>query len=483
MQVRQGITVASARGRIGYFQSAIGGRRRKRTEAFRHDPGSDERYSGGGDHHTLWNRESGNVIRVLRARKSTISGNASPNREADTEGGVVDAVSDKQASVEPAVETPAVDKFALASRRPDARTAALCVIAVILVLFALRTAAAFFIPLLLSLFLNYALAPAVTKMARFGIPRYVGAALVVGILVALLAGAFYRVSNDVTTVLEQMPSAVQRLRLALTETQREHTGALEHVQRAATEIEKLADAAAPATTATPAAVAPRTTAPAPAPEKMIDVRSALLVGTGNVTIALGQLMSALFLTFFLLAAGDMFRRKIISAVGPSLALRKTTLRILDDIDRLNQHYFAVVLVVNIAIGIVTGLALFAIGLEHPVVWGTAAAILHTIPYLGSAVIACAAALMAYGQFGTVQAALLAGSVPILAAAVLGMVMQTWLMGRAARMNAPAVFISLLFWGMVWGGWGLLLAVPVMVAIKTVCDNFVRLKPIGALLGP
>jgi predicted PurR-regulated permease PerM len=51
------------------------------------------------------------------------------------------------------------------------------------------------------------------------------------------------------------------------------------------------------------------------------------------------------------------------------------------------------------------------------------------------------------------------------------------------MNAPAVFISLLFWGMVWGGWGLLLAVPVMVAIKTVCDNFARLKPIGALLGP
>lgn len=424
------------------------------------------------------------MIRVLRARKSTTSSDASPGPNvAGAEVSVVEGVAAKQASVEPVAETAAVDESAPASRRPDVRTAALCVIAVILVLFALRTAAAFFIPLLLSLFLNYALAPAVTKMARFGIPRYVGAALVVGLLVALLGGAFYRVSNDVTTVLEQLPSAVQRLRLALAETQREHAGALEHVQRTATEIEKLADAAAPPTTAAPAAVAPRTIAPAPAPEKVIDVRSALLVGTSNVTIALGQLMSALFLTFFLLTAGDLFRRKIISAVGPSLALRKTTLRILEDIDRLNQHYFAVVLVVNIAVGAVTGLALFAVGLEHPVVWGTAAAILHTIPYLGSAVIACAAALTAYGQFGTVGAALLAGSIPILAAGMFGMVMQTWLMGRAARMNAPAVFISLLFWGMVWGGWGLLLAVPVMVAIKTVCDNFVRLKPIGALLGP
>jgi predicted PurR-regulated permease PerM len=347
-------------------------------------------------------------------------------------------------------------------------------------------AAAFFIPLLLSLFLNYALAPGVGRMARFGIPRFIGAALAVALVVTLLGGAFYRVGNDMTTVLEQLPSAVARLRLALAETQREHAGALEHVQRTATEIEKLANAAAPSTTPAPV-VTTRATAPAPlpvpAPEKVIDVRSALLVGTGNASLALGQLMSALFLTFFLLAAGDMFRRKLVNAVGPSLALRKTTLRILDDIDRLNQHYFAVVLLVNIAVGTITGLALFAIGMEHPVVWGTAAAILHTIPYLGSAVVACAAALTAYGQFGTVEAALFAGGVPILVAGVLGVGLQTWLMGRAARMNAPAVFISLLFWGMIWGGWGLLLAVPVMVAIKTVCDNFARLKPIGALLGP
>ena len=365
------------------------------------------------------------------------------------------------------------------SRPTDARTVALCVIAVIVTLFALRTGAAFFIPLLLSLFLNYALAPVVSRMSRLGIPRPIGAALAVALVVALLAGAFYRVSNDFTTVLEQLPSAVQRLRLAVTETQRQHTGALEHVQRAAKELEKLAEAAA----ATPAVAPTAARAPAPVAEKGIDIRSALLVGTGNISIALGQLMSALFLTFFLLAAGDLFRRKIVSAVGPSLAMRKTTLRILDDIDRLNQHYFAVVLLVNLAVGALTGLGLYAIGMDQPVVWGIAAAILHTIPYLGSAVVGGAAALTAYGQFGTLQSSLLAGGIPILAAGVLGVGLQTWLMGRAARMNAPAVFVSLLFWGMVWGGWGLLLAVPVMVAVKTVCDNVARLRPIGTILGP
>ncbi len=367
------------------------------------------------------------------------------------------------------------------ARPVNIRTLTLCVITVILVLFALRTAAAFFIPLLLSLFLNYSLAPVVAKFSRLGVPRPIGAAIVVGLVAALVAGAFYRVGNDFALVLEQLPSAVQRVRLSLTESQRQHAGALEHVQRTATELEKLANvAAAPAL---PTAPAVRTAATTPATEKAIDLRSMLLVGTSNVFFALGQLMSVLFLTYFLLAAGNLFRRKLVSAVGPSLALRKTTLRILDDIDRLNQHYFAVVLLVNGAVGTVTGLGLYVLGMDQPVVWGIAAAILHTIPYLGSAVVSGAAALTAYGQFGTLQSAMLAGGVPLLAAGILGVGLQTWLMGRAARMNAPAVFIALLFWGMIWGGWGLLLAVPVMVAIKTVCDNVVRLKPIGAILGP
>jgi predicted PurR-regulated permease PerM len=298
----------------------------------------------------------------------------------------------------------------------------------------------------------------------------------------MLAGAFYRVGNDVTTVLEQLPSAVQRFRIALADTLHQHTGALEHMKRAATELEKLADAAS---TAPPVAAVPRPPAPPPAPppEKPIDMRSLLLVGTSNVAIALGQLMSVLFLTFFLLEAGDLFRRKIIGAVGPSFSMRKKALRILDDIDRRNQRYFAVVLLINLAVGLATGVGFYAIGMEQPLAWGIAAAILHTIPYLGAAAVGGAAFLAAYGLYGTLEVALLAGGIPLLAAGVLGVGLQTWLMGRAARMNAPAVFVSLLFWGMVWGGWGLLLAVPVMVAIKTVCDNFPRLKPFGAILSP
>ena len=356
---------------------------------------------------------------------------------------------------------------------PRPSTVALTVIALILGLVAIRMGAAFFIPLLLSLFLNYALSPVVSRLEGWGVPRTIGAALVILAFSAAIAGALYRVASDAGDVLQEIPSAVQRMRIALTHAQQDHTGALEHVQRTAAELQKLAEAASPE----PAK--PK----APAPAATVDISAMLLIGTSNIAIAIGQLASALFLTLFLLSAGDLFRRKFLRAVGGTLSRRKVTLRILDGVDLQNQRYFAIVLAVNVAVGVVTGVGFYALGLERPAVWGIAMAVLHTIPYIGSALLAGAAALVAYGQFGTWHVALLAAALPLLVAAVLGIGLQTWWMGKSARMNTPAVFVSLLFWGMLWGGWGLLLAVPIMVAIKTLCDHVKRLKPYAEILGP
>ncbi len=341
-------------------------------------------------------------------------------------------------------------------------------------MFAIRAGAAFFIPLLLSLFLNYALSPVVGRLASWGVPRALGAALVVLAFSAAIAGAIYRVGSDAGDVLQEIPSAVQRLRIALTHSQQDHTGALEHVQRTASELQKLAEAASPA--------------PARAKELCCRVRRGFQLDAVDRYQQYGDCAGPARLRrfswpFFLLSAGDLFRRKFLRAVGGDFSRRKMTLRILDNVDRQNQRYFAIVLLVNVAVGLVIGAGFYAIGLERPTVWGIAAAVLHTIPYVGAAMLAGAAALVAYGQFGTLQMALLAAAIPILVAAILGICVQTWLMGRAARMNTPAVFVSLLFWGMLWGGWGLLLAVPIMVAIKTLCDHVERLKPYGDILGP
>jgi predicted PurR-regulated permease PerM len=359
---------------------------------------------------------------------------------------------------------------------PGVRTSALVIIALVLILAAVRFAEAFFIPLVISIFLSYALSPLVTRLEAWRVPRALGAAFVVLVFVALCGAAVYRAGSDAVELLELLPQAVEKVRVSFTAWQRDGVNPLHHVRETAAELEKLAVAAQPAVPGR----APKPAAPA-APA--IDMRSALLMGTGSAIFAAGQLFSVLFLTFFLLAAGHLFRHKLMQVVGPSFERRKITLRILDDMHRVNQHYFAVVLVINLAVGIATGVAMYAIGVDRALVWGVAAAILHTIPYLGAAALAAAAGLAAYVQLGSLGSALAAIALVLAIAGALGVGLQTWLMGRAARMNAPAVFISLLFWGMLWGAWGLLLAVPIMVAVKTACDHIEPLHGWGALLGP
>jgi predicted PurR-regulated permease PerM len=357
---------------------------------------------------------------------------------------------------------------------PDLRTTALLVIALVVGLVAIRAAAAFFIPLVVSVFLSYTLSPLVGRLQAWRVPRVVGATIVMFVFIALCAAAGYRASSDAADLLELLPQAVEKVRVSLASWQRDGVSPLHHVQETAAELEKLAVAAQPATSE-PAAK--------PAPPPALDLRSILVVGTGTVFIVAGQVVSVLFLTFFLLIAGNLFRHKLIQVVGRSLQRRKIALRILDEVHRLNQHYFAVILVVNLAIGLATGLAMHAIGLDRALVWGVAATVLCIIPYLGAAALAAAAGLAAYVQLGGLASALLAIGVVLTICGVLGIGLQTWLMGRAARMNAPAVFVALLFWGMLWGAWGLLLGVPIMLAVKTACDHVPSMRGWGALLGP
>jgi predicted PurR-regulated permease PerM len=357
---------------------------------------------------------------------------------------------------------------------PDARTSALVVIALVVALAAIHFAAAFLIPLVVSVFLSYTLSPLVARLQTWGVPRVLGATIVMFVFAALCAGAVYRVGSDAADLLELLPQAVEKVRVSFAAWQRDGVNPLHHMQETAAELEKLAVAAQPASAEPPA----KSAAP-PA----FDVRSFVLLGTGTAIVAAGEAVTVLFLTFFLLIAGNLFRRKLIHVVGHSLQRRKIALRILDEVHRLNQHYFAVILVVNVAVGVATGLAMHAIGVDRALVWGVAAAVLCIVPYLGAAALAAAAGLAAFVQLGSLTSALLAIGLVLAIAGVLGIGLQTWLMGRAARMNAPAVLVALLFWAVLWGGWGLLLGVPIMLAAKTACDRIQSLRPWGALLGP
>jgi predicted PurR-regulated permease PerM len=190
----------------------------------------------------------------------------------------------------------------------------------------------------------------------------------------------------------------------------------------------------------------------------------------------------LFLTYFLLAAGDSFRRKIVTIAGPRLASRRITVQALDQINAQIQRYLLVQVLLSVIVGVATALAFIAVDMEHAGVWGVLAFALNFIPYIGSVVITAAAALAAFVQFGSIDQALVVAMISLVIHTISGHLLAPWLTSRTNQMNPVAVFVGVLTFGWLWGVWGLLLGVPLLLMVKSVCDHVEGLQPIGELLG-
>jgi predicted PurR-regulated permease PerM len=223
-------------------------------------------------------------------------------------------------------------------------------------------------------------------------------------------------------------------------------------------------------------------APMPAPvapswlRDYVGAQSALLISV------VAQTPIVILLAYFLLASGDHFRRKLLQFVGSSLSRKKDALHILGEIDAQVQRYLFVTLASNALIAACTWLAFWAMGVDEPGIWGVAAGVLHFIPYLGSVLVAIAAGVAGFLQFGTLPYALAVAGVTLLVATLIGMVLTTWLQSRFARVNAAVLFIALLFFGWLWGVAGLLLCAPLVAITKVICDRVESLQPAGELLG-
>src|SRR5205085_7193476 len=180
--------------------------------------------------------------------------------------------------------------------------------------------------------------------------------------------------------------------------------------------------------------------------------------------------------------GEHFRRKLIQLVGPSLSRKKDAVRILEEIDAQIQWSLLSMVGSNVLVAIATWIAFKALGMEQAGAWGVAAGVLHFIPYLGPLLFAIASGMAGFMQFGTALGAFGVAGVSLLVAAAVGFLFVTWLQSRFARVNAAVLFIALLFFGWLWGIWGLLLGAPLVAIAKVICDRVDALKPAGDLLG-
>jgi len=350
-------------------------------------------------------------------------------------------------------------------------------LALVALVASLYLARAFFVPLLIGILASYALSPVVAWLTAIRVPRPVAAALVLAVLLGSTSWVVISLSDDAAAMIEKLPDAARKLRQNLSAARSGSPTALQNVQEAAKELEGATAEAAGAKKGPPVRViAARDTEPTAWLRNYMLAQSALVI-----TVA-AQAPIVILLTYFLLASGGHFRRKLVQFVGPSLSRKKDAVRILEEISAQVQHYLFAMLLSNTLLALITWLAFEALGVEQAGIWGVAAGMLHFVPYLGSALIALASGVAAFLQFGSIVHALAIAGVSLLIAGVIGLVFMTWLQSRFARINAAVLFIALLFFGWLWGVWGLLLGAPLIAIAKVICDRVETLKPAGDLIG-
>jgi predicted PurR-regulated permease PerM len=308
------------------------------------------------------------------------------------------------------------------------------------------------------------------------VPRGVSAALLVLGLVSAMGLGAYSLSEQASKLVELLPQAAQKLNAVVRSARGDGDNTFDAVQKAAARLEQAA------AESTQSASVSRGVQRVLVEKPRFDIKDYFWSGTLGLLETLGQASMVALITFFLLSSGDHFRRKVVKLAGPTLHKKRITLQALNQIHDQIQHYMLVQLLTSVLVGLATWLVFAAIGLDNAAVWGVAAGLLDLVPYVGSVLVAAGSALVAFLQFGTVEMALVVSGASLVIHFIEAMLITPFLTSRTSQMNPVAIFVGVLAWGWLWGIWGLLLGVPILVVIKAVCDRTEGLTFVGEMLG-
>jgi predicted PurR-regulated permease PerM len=357
----------------------------------------------------------------------------------------------------------------------DVRSMSLTIIAGAVLLGGLWLAQSVIIPLILAGLLFYALDPLIDWLQRWRIPRSLSAAVVLLLAVGGIGASAYALSDDAMAVVQRLPASVRKLRDEIRKPT-SGTSAISDMQRTAQAIDQAA-----ADVSTPSAT-PKGVVRVQIEEPALRTTSYLWAGSVGILTLAGQGLMVFFLTYFLLVADDVFKRKLVKHVGETLTKKRVTVQILDAIGIQIQRFLLVQILTSAIVGVVTAAALWTLGLEQPIIWGLAAGVLNSIPYFGPIIVTIGLSLVGFLQYGTIEMAAAVAGVALTITTLEGWLLTPLLMGRVGSLNQVAIFVSLLVWSFLWNIWGMLLAVPILMVIKAVCDHIEELQPVADFLG-
>lgn len=340
---------------------------------------------------------------------------------------------------------------------PKASRASLTILAAFAIIAALHVAAEILIPVAAAVVLQFMVAPAMRQLCRWHIPAPLSAAMIIVGLACVLIVGVYHLTSPAAQWLDRLPEVSARVQEKL----RVVREPVQQVAKASEQVEKA------------------TTVTAESPTVQVTLRKPNLLEqlAGGVRRALFGISVTLVVLYFLLATGDLFKLKLVRVID-RFDDKKRALVTLSDIEHQVSLFLSTQTLINLGLGAAVGLMLWAMGVPNPVLWGLVVALANFIPFFGFIVAAGVITMVAVLTFESFWWALAApGAYAAIKIAESNFISPN-ILGRSLTLNPLVIILSLLFWGWLWGPVGALLAVPILVIAKTVCEHIERLNKLA-----
>ena len=305
-------------------------------------------------------------------------------------------------------------------------------------------------PIFLAVILFFLLAPTVRFLHRYRIPKTVGSATVILIMVGVVSFSISRLINPAANWINSAPQTLQMMEKKL--------------RFLKNPIQKLSDASEKMDELT-------TLSQTPGPKSNVIVRSSelrdqifTLTGTAFAT-----LFTTLVLLYFLLIYGEIFLRKI----GNFIHLPTNEGggdHMIECLEKGISRYLVFTTIINFCLGVAVAIAMWLLGVPNPVLWGVLAALLNYIPYVGALIGVAIIFFVSLMSFDSALSASLPPIVYFTLTTIEGQFVTPIFMGGALKLNRLLILLSMIFWGWIWGLEGALLSIPLLSIVKIICDN-------------
>jgi predicted PurR-regulated permease PerM len=334
--------------------------------------------------------------------------------------------------------------------------------AIILVFATLYFAKAFFVPVAMAVVLYILFMPVVRWLWHHGVPRAAGAGLVLGVSLTILGVSAYELASPARNWLTSTPTAVN------TAARKWHALALP-LEKVSNAADRIADEAS-------VGGAERRTSTVVVQGPSLSSR---LFGTTETLLAGG--LEVVILLYALLVVGDLLLARAVHAI-PRCRDRQRVIGIARAAEGLISRYLFLTTLINIGEGALVAVAMAALGMPTPVLWGAFVAVAEFVPYVGMICMTGVLSIAGLAYFDSLSHALLIPASYLVINFIQGNIVSPVVMSRRLTLNPAAIFLSLALWWWLWGVAGAFLAVPMLAAFKICCDHVDSLAPIGALLG-